>query len=101
MIPLIVDGGLSYMSMYPPSDHELDTLPYEFMTYDSQWDPSCLDSDDPLEFTDHDYMPDMVDRSDWNDSDYEDSSKCGNNDEDTVLTSNLSEDFDVEMIVAR
>jgi hypothetical protein len=50
VIPLNVRNGLPYVSMRPPTDTELGTLPHVIMTSDVDWDPSVLDyelTDDP------------------------------------------------------
>jgi hypothetical protein len=44
IIPLSVRNGLAYMSMRPPTDTELETLPHIIFTSDLTWDPSSLDS---------------------------------------------------------
>ena len=53
VIPLQIRGGLAYLDMHPPSDHELETLPHSILTSDSDWDPSCLDNEiDPSDWAD-------------------------------------------------
>ena len=47
IIPMTLKQGLFYISMHPPSDEELDTLPQVVMTSDDPWDPSCYDCDGP------------------------------------------------------
>ena len=33
------------MDMYPPSDHELDSLPHVVLTSDADWDPTMADNE--------------------------------------------------------
>jgi hypothetical protein len=33
------------MDMYPPSNHELDSLPYVALTSDADWDPTMADNE--------------------------------------------------------
>jgi hypothetical protein len=44
-IPLSIRRGLPYMDMYPPSDHELDSLPHVVLTSDADWDPTMADNE--------------------------------------------------------
>ena len=49
-IPMNVRNGLPYISLRPPTDSELESLPHVIMTSDVDWDPSVLDyelTDDP------------------------------------------------------
>jgi hypothetical protein len=41
IIPITITNGLPYISMRPPTDHELATLPQEIMTCPSPWDRCC------------------------------------------------------------
>ena len=45
VIPLAIRGGLAYMDMHPPTDKELDTLPYITCTSDEPWNPAILDNE--------------------------------------------------------
>ena len=45
VIPLHIRDGLPYMDMSPPTDSDMDTFPHVFMTSDSPWDPTALDSE--------------------------------------------------------
>jgi hypothetical protein len=45
IIPISISNGLPYISMRPPTDKELETLPHEIMTAPSAWDPSVLDNE--------------------------------------------------------
>jgi hypothetical protein len=45
IIPISISNGLPYISMRPPTDKELETLPHEIMTAPSVWDPSVLDNE--------------------------------------------------------
>lgn len=42
-LPLCVHGGLPYLPLRPPTDHELETFPHIIMTSDDDWDPTVLD----------------------------------------------------------
>jgi len=33
------------MDMYPPSDHELDSLPHVVLTSDADWNPTMADNE--------------------------------------------------------
>ena len=44
-IPLHIKDGLVRMKIRPYTDSEFDTLPHVFLTGESDWDPSALDSD--------------------------------------------------------
>jgi hypothetical protein len=33
------------MDMYPPSDHELDSLPHVVLTSDADWDPTMANNE--------------------------------------------------------
>jgi len=44
-IPLSIRRGLPYMDMYPPSDHELDSLPHVVLTSDADWDPTMANNE--------------------------------------------------------
>ena len=48
-MPLKVQNGLPYLSMRPPTDNELDSLPHVVLTSDDDWNPNVLDSDFDLE----------------------------------------------------
>jgi hypothetical protein len=48
-IPLQIRGGLAYMDMYPPSDDELNDLPYVVLTSDIDWDPTIVDNEIDIE----------------------------------------------------
>jgi hypothetical protein len=61
IIPITITNGLPYISMRPPTDHELATLPQEIMTSPSPWDPSILDDDYD---TDDDNFFDSIERPD-------------------------------------
>ena len=45
ILPLQFHGGLPYLEMRPPTDHELDSLPHVVLTSDNEWNPSCLDNE--------------------------------------------------------
>ena len=50
VLPLDVISALPYLKMRPPTDKELQTLPYVILTSGDPWDPRVLDktiSDDP------------------------------------------------------
>ena len=42
-MPIHFVDGLPYLSLCPPSDDELDTLPHVMLTSDAQWDPTQFD----------------------------------------------------------
>jgi hypothetical protein len=49
VIPLSMHDGLPYLSMRPPNDSELKSLPHVVFTADDEWDPAVLDLiPDPL-----------------------------------------------------
>jgi Reverse transcriptase (RNA-dependent DNA polymerase) len=50
-LPLIIKDGLARLKIRPYTDKEFDTLPHVFLTSESLWDPSIMDSD-PLD-TEH------------------------------------------------
>jgi hypothetical protein len=63
IIPITITNGLPYISMRPPTDHELATLPQEIMTSPSPWEPSVLDDDyatDDNDFFDSIEHPDVT-----------------------------------------
>jgi hypothetical protein len=41
--PISISNGLPYISMRPPTDKEMESLPHEIMTSPSPWDPTILD----------------------------------------------------------
>jgi hypothetical protein len=43
IIPISISNGLPYISMHPPMDKEMESLPHEIMTSPSPWDPTILD----------------------------------------------------------
>ena len=50
VLPLDIISGLPYLKMHPPTDNDLKTLPYTFLTSGDPWDPRVLDntiSDNP------------------------------------------------------
>ena len=49
VIPLVLKSGLFYMSMYPPSDKELEEFPHVTMTSADEWDPDHYDDDSPTQ----------------------------------------------------
>jgi hypothetical protein len=44
-IPLHIRGGLPYMDMHPPSNHELGTLPHVVLTSDTDRNPTKVDNE--------------------------------------------------------
>jgi hypothetical protein len=62
IIPITITNGLPYISMHPPTDHELATLPQEIMTSPSPWNPSILDND--YDTDDDDFFDSIEERPD-------------------------------------
>jgi hypothetical protein len=48
VIPLIIKDGLARLDIWPHTDHEHETLPHVFLTFEVEWDPTVMDH----EFTD-------------------------------------------------
>ena len=44
-IPLVIKDGLARLKIRPYTDKEFETFPHVFLTHESTWDPSVMDSD--------------------------------------------------------
>jgi Reverse transcriptase (RNA-dependent DNA polymerase) len=56
-IPLIIKDGLARLKIRPYTDQEFESLPHVFLTGESTWDPSVMDSD----FSDNEQWYDALD----------------------------------------
>ena len=56
IVPLNIRDGLPYLSMSPPSDEDVASLPHVFFTADTTWDPTVLDN----EFTEGGFEPPSI-----------------------------------------
>ena len=49
VFPMVIENGLCYLPMQPPTDEEMESLPQLIMTSDEPWDPTLFNINLPFD----------------------------------------------------